>query len=84
MRLFLKGALTAFGAQNAQYFFAVTTGGSVFGTPVVVNGMLYVSSDDGNLIARAPGGAGADGLRRSSAPAPMSSLHPDMQLVLVQ
>ena len=79
-----SGNVTALDAKSGQYLVAVATGVGVFGTPVVVNGMLYVSSEDGNLYAFAPGGAGADGLRRAATrPAP-SSLHPDMQLVPVR
>jgi len=75
------GTVNAFGAQYGQYLVAAVTGTSVFGTPTVVNGMLYVASSDGNLYAFAPGGAGADGLRRATTPPALSSLHPDMQLI---
>jgi len=78
------GNVTAFDAENGQYLLAVATGGSVYAAPVVTNGLLYVDSSDGNLYAFAPGGAGADSLRRSSTPPSPSSLHPDMRLVPVR
>jgi outer membrane protein assembly factor BamB len=79
------GDVTAFNAENGQYLVAAATGGqAIYSTPVVVNGMLYVVSNDGNLYAFAPGGAGADGLRRATAPPAVSSLHPDMKLVPVR
>jgi outer membrane protein assembly factor BamB len=74
------GNVNAFDAKNGQYLIAPAAGDIVDGTPVVANGMLFVSSFDGNLYAFAPGGAGADAVRRTSTPPAVSSLHPDMQL----
>jgi PQQ-like domain len=51
---------------------------------VAVNGLLYVSSTDGNLYAFAAGGPGADALRSLSTAPVISSLHPDMRLVPVR
>jgi outer membrane protein assembly factor BamB len=79
-----EGNVDAFDAENGQYLIAPATGLGVIASPVVVNGMLFVSTFDGNLYAFAPGGAGADGLRRSSTPPALSSLHPDMRLVPVR
>jgi outer membrane protein assembly factor BamB len=78
------GNVYAFDAQYGQYLVGVATGGVVFGAPVVVNGTLYVASGDGNMYAFAPGGTGADGIRRATTPPALSSLHPDMQLVPVR
>jgi outer membrane protein assembly factor BamB len=78
------GLVTALDAKTGQYLVGVAAGTEVFGTPVVVNGMLYVSSNDGFLYAFAPGGPGADALHRSENAPPLSALHPDMRLVLMQ
>jgi outer membrane protein assembly factor BamB len=81
-----QGNVDAFGAQDGQFLLAVGgTGSWVFAQPVVVNGMLYVSSyADDNLYAFAPGGAGANTVPSLSAAPDITSLHPDLRLVPVR
>jgi outer membrane protein assembly factor BamB len=75
--------ITAVDAKTGQYLVGVATGNGNASVPVVVNGMLYVSSLDGNLYAFVPGGAGANALHRGVAAPSVSSLHPDLTLLPV-
>jgi outer membrane protein assembly factor BamB len=78
------GTVTALDAKTGQYLVGANAGNSDLATPVVVNGMLFATSNDGFLTAFAAGGPGADAIRRSENAPTLSSLHPDMRLVLMQ
>jgi len=41
----------AFNASTGQQLWSATTGGSIYSSPAVVNGIVYVGSDDGSLYA---------------------------------
>lgn len=72
---------TALDAQYGQALVGLGVGYESEGVPVIANGMLYITSTDGDLYAYAPNGAGADATRRAVTAPALSSLHPDLSLV---
>jgi outer membrane protein assembly factor BamB len=44
-------ALFALNARTGALLWSYTTGGTVYSSPAVANGMVYVSSGDGNVYA---------------------------------
>jgi outer membrane protein assembly factor BamB len=47
----VKGARYALSAKTGAKLWSYTTGGGVYTSPSVSNGLVYVGSDDGNVYA---------------------------------
>lgn len=73
----------ALDAADGNILWTGDTGGKITSTPVICDGVVYVSGNNGSTFAFAPA-AGTNAVRANALPPPRASLHPDMRLPITR